>query len=55
MKNWKLWVAIASVVLVIAAVVLYFVSPKFAYAISGLLIGGLAGFIGGYFVCKKKA
>ena len=51
--NWKFWVAIAAVVLAIVAVVLWFVSPKFCYAASGLLIGALAGFIGGYFVGKK--
>lgn len=53
LKNWKFWVAVAAVVLVIVAVVLWFVSPKFCYAASGLLIGALAGFIGGYFVGKK--
>lgn len=54
MKNWKLWAVIAAVVLAIVAVVLYFVSPKFCYAASGLLIGGLAGFIWGYAVGSKK-
>lgn len=53
LKNWKFWVAIAAVVLAIVAVVLWFVSPKFCYAASGLLIGAFAGFIGGYFVGKK--
>ena len=53
MKNWKLWAAVAAIVLAIAAVVLYFVSEKFCYASSGCLIGALAGFIAGYFVCKK--
>ena len=51
--NWKFWVAIAAVVLAIIAVVLYFVSTKFCYAASGLLIGTFAGFIAGYFVCRK--
>lgn len=55
LKSWKFWVAIAAVVLAIVAVVLYFVSPKFCYAASGLLIGALGGFIGGFFVGKKNA
>ena len=54
-KSWKFWVAVAAVVLAIVAVVLYFVSPKFCYCASGLLIGALGGFIGGYFVGKKYA
>lgn len=53
-KSWKFWVAVAAVILAIVAVVLYFVSPKFCYAASGLLIGALGGFIGGYFVGKKE-
>ena len=53
-KSWKLWAAVVAVILLIVAVVLYFVSPKFCYAASGLLIGALAGFIGGYFVAKKN-
>jgi len=52
-KNWKFWVAIAAALLAIVAVVLYFVSPKFCYAVSGLFVGALAGFIGGYFVGRK--
>ena len=52
-KSWKFWAAVVAVVLAIVAVVLYFVSPKFCYAASGLLIGAFAGFIGGYFVGKK--
>lgn len=52
-KSWKFWLIVAAVVLAIVAVVLYFVSPKFCYAASGLLIGALAGFIAGYFVSKK--
>ena len=53
-KDWRFWAAVAAVVLLIVAVVLYFVSPRFCYAVSGLLVGALAGFIGGYFVSKKK-
>lgn len=54
-KSWKFWAAVAALVLAIVAVVCYFVSPKFCYAASGLLIGALGGFIGGYFVGKKNA
>ena len=53
LKNWKFWAAVVAVVLLIVAIVLYFVSPKFCYAASGLLVGALGGFIGGYFVGKK--
>ena len=53
LKSWKFWAAVVAVVLLIVAVVLWFVSPKLCYAVSGLLIGALAGFIGGYFVGKK--
>ena len=52
-KDWRFWAAVVAVVLLIVAVVLYFVSPKFCFAMSGLLIGALAGFIGGYFVGRK--
>ena len=49
------WVLIGlAVAVTIAAVVCYFVAPKFTFAISGLLIGGLAGFIGGYYVAKNS-
>ena len=53
LKNWKFWACVIALVLLIVAVVLYFVSEKFCYAVSGCLIGALAGFIGGYFVGKK--
>lgn len=53
-KSWKFWAAVVAVILLIVAVVLYFVSPKFCYAASGLFIGALAGFIGGYFVGAKQ-
>lgn len=52
-KDWRFWAAVAALVLVIVAVVLYFVAPKFTYAVSGLIIGALGGFIGGYFIGKK--
>lgn len=55
LKNWKFWATIVASVLLIVAIVLYFVSPKFCYAASGLLVGALAGFIGGYFIGKKNA
>ena len=51
-KSWVFWVVVAC--LVIAAVVLYFTYPSFCYAVSGALIGGLAGFIAGYYVRDKK-
>ena len=54
MKNWKIWAAIVAAVLLIAAIVLYFTVPVFCYAVSGLLIGGLGGFIWGYAVGQKK-
>lgn len=53
-KSWKFWVAIIAAVLVLVTVVLCFTVPTFAYATGGLLIGALAGFIGGYFVGQKK-
>ena len=53
LKSWKFWAVVAAVVLVIVAIILWFVSPRFCYAVSGLIIGLLAGFIGGYFVGKK--
>ena len=53
-RSWKFWLVVAAVILVIVAVVLYFVSPKFCYCASGLLIGALGGFIGGFFVGKKN-
>jgi len=52
-KSWKFWAAVIALVLVIVAIVLYFTVPNFTYAIGSLLIGALAGFIGGYFVGKK--
>ncbi len=52
-KSWKFWLAIAAVVLAIAAVVLWFTCRPFCYATSGFLIGGLGGFMGGFYVCKK--
>ena len=52
-KTWQFLTAVVAVILLIVAVVLYFVSPKFCYAASGLLIGTFAGFIGGYFVGNR--
>jgi len=53
LKDWRFWAAVVAVILLIVAVVLYFLSREFCYAVSGLLIGSLAGFIAGYFVTKK--
>ena len=53
-KSWKFWAAIIAVLLIIVTVVLCFTVPTFAYATAGLLIGGLAGFIFGYFVGNKQ-
>ena len=53
-KTWQFWAVVSAVVLLIVAVVLYFVAPKFCYAVSGLLFGALAGFIGGYYVAKQS-
>lgn len=53
-KSWKFWAAVIAAVLIIVAIVLYFTAPKFSYAVSGLVIGGLAGFICGYVVGTKK-
>ena len=53
LKSWKFWVAVVAAVLVLVTVVLCFTVPTVAYATGGLLIGALAGFIGGYFVGKK--
>lgn len=56
MKNWTVgqWVLFGlAIALLIACVVCYFVAPSFTFLTSGLLIGGLAGFIGGYFYGKK--
>ena len=54
-KTWQFWVAVAALILLIVAVVLYFKAPTFCYAISGFIMGALAGFIAGYFVAKKYA
>lgn len=52
-KDWRFWLVIAAVVLIIVCIVLWFTCRPFCYATSGLLIGALAGFIGGYVVGKK--
>ena len=54
LKKWQFWAAVIALILLIVAVVLYFINPLFCYAASGLLIGALAGFIAGYFVGQKK-
>ena len=45
--------AVVAIILAIVAVVLYFTKPIVCYFVSGLLIGALGGFIGGYFAGKK--
>lgn len=52
-KNWKFWVAVAAVVLVLVAVVLFFTVPKFAQIVGGALAGIIIGYFAGYVVCKK--
>ena len=52
LTNWKFWAAVIAAIVIIVCVVLWFVSPKFCLAASGLLIGLLLGFIAGYFVHK---
>ena len=54
-KSWKFWAAVVAAVLLIVGIILYFTYTKFAFAVSGLLIGGLGGFIWGYAVGSKKA
>lgn len=53
-KSWKFWLAVVAIILAIVAVVLYFTKPIFCYFVSGLLIGGLGGFLAGFLVQKKK-
>lgn len=53
-KTWQFWVAVVAAVLLIVCIVLWFTCRPFCYAVSGLLIGALAGFIGGYVVGKKN-
>lgn len=53
-KSWQFWAAVIALILIVVAVVLYFVAPKFCYAASGFAIGALAGFIAGYFIGKKN-
>lgn len=53
-KDYRFWLAVVAAVLLIVAVVLYFTYPVFCYAVSGLLIGALAGYIIGYYIAKKQ-
>jgi len=57
-KNWKLWVAIAAIVLVIVGTVLFFTVPGFKNAIIAIFAGiaGLALAFGiGYWLGGKNA
>lgn len=55
-KNWKFWVAIAAVVLVIVGIILYFTVPAFKVVVweaaAGILLVGI-GFAIGYYVGNK--
>ena len=53
-KDWRFWVAVAAVVLVIVCVVLWFTCREFCYASSGFLIGGMIGLAIGYWLGKKN-
>ena len=55
-KSWKLWVAIAAIVLVIVGIILYFTVPQFkvvVWEIAASILLVIAGFIAGYLVGKK--
>ena len=52
-KDWRFWVAVAAVVLVIVCVVLWFTCRELCYASSGFLIGGMIGLAIGYWLGKK--
>lgn len=57
-KNWKLWVAVAAVVLLIVAVVLWFCVPSFREVVAEILLGIIllaCGFGSGvWYISKKK-
>lgn len=57
-KNWKLWVAVAAVVLLIVAVVLWFTLPSFRAVVAEILLGVIlltCGFGSGvWYISKKK-
>lgn len=55
-KSWKFWVAVATVVLVIVGIILYFTVPQFKVVVwetaAGILLV-VVGFIAGYLIGKK--
>lgn len=57
-KSWKLWVALAAVVLLIVAVVLWFTLPSFRAVVAEILLGVIllaCGFGSGvWYISKKK-
>lgn len=57
-KNWKVWVALAAVVLLIVAVVLWFTLPSFREVVAEILLGAIllvCGFGSGvWYISKKK-
>lgn len=57
-KNWKVWVALAAVVLLVAAVVLWFCVPSFRAVVAEILLGLIllaCGFGSGvWYISKKK-
>ena len=53
-KDWRFWAIVIAVLLVIVAIILWFTCRPFCYATSGFLIGALGGFMGGFYVAKKK-
>ena len=55
-KSWKFWVAVATIVLIIVGIILYFTVPQFKMVVwetaAGILLV-VVGFIVGYLVGKK--
>ena len=53
LTNWKFWLAVAAVIVVIVCIILFFTNRTFAYVTASGLIGLLVGFIAGYVVGIK--
>lgn len=56
-KSWKFWVAVAAVVLLIVAVVLWFTLPSFREVVAEILLGIILlafGFGSGVWYINKK-
>ena len=57
-KNWKVWVALAAVCMLIVAVVLWFCVPSFRAVVAEILLGIIllaCGFGSGvWYISKKK-